>query len=205
MGFPAIAVDIQHLYRTGPLAADRGSRFVLADGRTVYEGDAVTVYAQSLASWLREWGATVIVNDPVRGKLVGPYSRRNREATLANVDAYLACHLNAGRGDYALCEYMASVPAATQGACQALANWILHSGINDPEVRGRQARRLERGERGAVCIQGCGPFVPALILEPFFGDQPRHQPLFETARLQLLGKEIGQGVAAWWRAAHAPT
>ncbi len=204
-GFPAIAIDVQHLYRTGPLAGDRGARFTLPDQRTIYEADAVTLYAQALAEWLRAWGATVLVNDPLRGRLVGPYGRRNREATLARADAYLACHLNAGRGEYALCEYMATLPAATQAQCQALADWILTGGINAPEIRGRQVRRLKDGERGAICIKNVGPFIPALILEPFFGDQPRHQPLFETARLQLLGREIGQGVAAWWRATNAPT
>lgn len=203
--FPAIAVDVQHLYRTGPLANDRGARFTLADGRTIYEADAVTTYAQALTEWLRKWGATVLVNDVTRGRLVGPYSRRNREATLSRVDAYLACHLNAGRGEYALCEYMATVPDATATQAQALADWILTGGINAPEIRGRQVRRLAEGDRGAICIKNVGPFIPALILEPFFGDQPRHQPLFETSRLQLLGKEIGQGVAAWWRATHAPT
>lgn len=216
-GFPTIAVDIQHLYRTGIFAGDRGTRFRMADGRTLYEADAVTTYAQALAAWLRAWGAQVVVNDPARGILVGPYSRRNAQAAtlegrvtaegvvLGHVDAYLACHLNAGLGDYALCEYMATLPAATGTVCQALADWILHGGINDPEVRGRSVKRLVRGERGAVCIQAVAPTVPALILEPFFGDQPRHLPLLETARLVRLGQEIGQGVAAWWRATHAPT
>ena len=46
--------------------------------------------------------------------------------------------------------------------------------------------------------------VAALVVEPFFGDNPRHQAQLTTAAgLASVGEMIGQGVASWWGAGHA--
>lgn len=201
---PTVAIDVQHLYRTGLHARDRGTRFRLQDGRTIYEADAVVSYAQALGLWLTEAGATVITNDPVRGRMVGPYSRRQREARTRGCELYLACHLNAGGGNYSRVEMMSGLPAQTQAQALACGRWIQGSLAYLTELRTQQTAFLRHGDRGAVCIEGCGLALPALLLEPFFGDTPRHQALLSSERLAVVGQLIGHGVAAWWRATHAP-
>lgn len=201
----AVAVDVQHLYRVGLFARDRGSRFRLANGTTVWEADAATLYAQALVAELRGRGAKVLTNNPVRGSLTGYYSARNREATTWGAQLYLACHLNAGGGSYSRIESMRKRPAATATAALALAGWI-HGALGVlPQIRLGQTMVLNHGERGAVCIEGVGPWIPALLLEPFFGDTPKMQDLLAGSELATVGRLIGQGVAAWWRATRAPT
>lgn len=200
-----VAIDVQHLYRVAPNARDRGATFSLADGTTIHEAEAATLYAQALAEYLSARGAAVLVNNPARGSMVGYYSRRNREATLWGAHLYLACHVNAGGGDYSRVEYMRGLAASTAVATTAAAHAV-NDGLSFlPEVRSRQTVLLRHGDRGAVCIERCGPWVAALLLEPFFGDNPKHQRLLSTAGLKTVGQLIGQGVAAWWRATRAPT
>jgi N-acetylmuramoyl-L-alanine amidase len=198
-------VDVQHLYRVGLHARDRGTRFRLANGTTVWEADAATHYAQALTQELRDRGAFVLTNDPVRKWLTGYYSARNRQATAWGAKLYLACHLNAGGGSCSRVEVMRARPAGTATAAIQLAGWI-HGALGAlPQIRLGHTVVLNHGERGAVCIEGVGPWIPALLLEPFFGDTPKMQDLLGGAELATVGKLIGQGVAAWWRATRAPT
>ena len=71
-----VAVDVQHLYRDGKHAGDRGAIFTLEGGARIAEVQATVLYAQALVEWLRSRGAEVLTNDPVHGIMVGPYSRR---------------------------------------------------------------------------------------------------------------------------------
>lgn len=202
-----VAVDVQHLYRASH-PNDRGTIFKLVGGTTVAEAALATGYAQALAEHLRARGATVFVNNPATGMLCGYYSTRNRQAAGLGVHAYLACHVNAGRGGYALLEYMdPQAPGRGSGpgvvGAARLANWIGASLDQFPAVLGYRTNALRHGQRGAVCIEGCGPAVAALVVEPFFGDNPGHQALVSAAGLASVGEVIGQGVASWWGAGHA--
>lgn len=186
-------VDVQHLYRTGLHAHDRGTVYALANGTHIAEADAAIIYAAALTAWLKARGASVLTNDPVTGALTGPYSRRNLLACQWGADCYLACHLNAGGGSYAALEYM----AGTSG--DALASSIGRQIVNDFPLIGRsRSLALNHGQRGAVCIEGVLGHRAAVILEPFFGDTPAVQGMFAPTKLHQLGETIGEGIAQWW-------
>jgi N-acetylmuramoyl-L-alanine amidase len=187
-----VAVDVQHLYKTSnPL--DRGASFELVGGLHLDEAQAVTTYAQALCAWLTARGAAVLTNHPAVPELVGSYYRRLKEAEKWPADAYLACHLDAGNGSYALVEYVAGsagLPLATR----------IGSRLTDdfPEILSSKAVALTRQARGFACIDGFPTDRAAVLVEPFFGDNPRQQGLFSTANLVKVGESIGEGVARWW-------
>ena len=188
-----VAVDVQHLYREGQHAGDHGSTFTLEGGGKIAEAQAAVAYAQALVAWLRARGAAVLTNEPAAGILTGPYSRRNAAALSWGAGAYLACHVNAGGGGYALAEY----PLACEG--QVLGDLIGAELVKRfREIRAHTTRALSPGARGDVCIEGCSKDAPAIVLEPFFGDTPAMQPLFAAGRLTELGEAIGEAVASWW-------
>jgi N-acetylmuramoyl-L-alanine amidase len=187
-----VVVDVQHLYRVGLHANDRGSRFELEDGTHIWEADAALIYADAIADHLEARGVPVLCNDPTRGILTGFYSERNRAAQAWGATAYLACHLNAGRGAYALLEVM-------EGRDDTLASAIGERLVTIPELQRFERRWLKVGDRGSVCIRFVKETIPAVLLEPFFGDQPAHQPLLAFPRLRELGETIAQGITAWWR------
>jgi N-acetylmuramoyl-L-alanine amidase len=188
-----IAVDVQHLYKPPPHDQDRGAVFTLANGTKVCESQIATLYAQALVTWLHSRGATVMCNDLLHGRLTGTYAQRNLDAFHWGAHAYLACHVNAGGGSYCLAEY----PAGTTGG--ALGGSIGACLVDDfRELLSSQLGPLTSGQRGFVCIGECDRSRPAVILEPFFGDNPRHQALIPAARLVAVGESIGEGVARWW-------
>jgi N-acetylmuramoyl-L-alanine amidase len=202
-GFPRIlatrlstlraAVDVQHLYRTGLHRGDRGSRYTLANGTHINEADAALIYAAALTAWLKARSAAVLTNNPITGELTGPYSRRIKAATMWGTDCYLACHLNAGGGSYAALEYLVGSTASGQ-----LADRVRTQLIPFSEIRSTHAVPLAPGQRGEVCLRGFPRSGAALILEPFFGDNPDQQDLFAATKLHQLGETIGEGIAQWW-------
>lgn len=189
-----IVLDVQHVYREGQHAADRGSRYTLGGGVHVWEAAAAVSYAAAARDWLAARGAQVYMNDPTHGILVGPYSRRNAAANALGVHAYLACHVNAGGGNYAAAEYMVGSPGQALGSRIGMA---LVSSFR--EIRSCRCVPLVQGQRGAVCIEGVDRHVSALVCEPFFGDNVRQQALFEGIYLTAIGRAVGIGVAQWWQ------
>jgi len=188
----SIAVDVQHLYRTGLRAKDQGAIYKLEGGGKVTEGWAATQYALALSRFLEDRGARVIRNDPKTNVLVGPYSRRTSQAQSAGCQAYLACHLNAGKGYYALTRYLNPDPA------QFLATCIAHQLDTDfAEILGGKVLVLAPGDRGRVCVAGFGG--AGVLLEPVFGDTPAQQTLLTALGLSRVGQTIGAGVLWWWR------
>ena len=191
-------LDVQHLYQPAR-PRDRGALFTLLDGSHVYETQASTAYAASAGAWLASRGAHVLTNDPVHGILVGPYWTRNRAAAAIHPHAYLACHVNAGGGDYFLAEYMLGSPGAALGAALGSAVQAAF-----PEIRGAKCNPLQRGQRGAICIEAVAHPTVGVVLEPFFGDRMRMQGIFEPAALARLGAAIGEGLATWWARTRPP-
>lgn len=187
-----VVVDVQHLYRASK-PHDKGSEYVLANGTHIAEANAARVYADGLCDWLRERGVAVLTNDPTTSILTGFYSSRNRAAHAFAAHAYLACHLNAGRGGYCLMEYMdATVSKPLADAIGArLATTVT-------EITDFRSQALHAGDRGAVCIERVMPPIAAVLCEPFFGDTPAHQYLLASVNLREIGATIGQGVADWW-------
>jgi N-acetylmuramoyl-L-alanine amidase len=190
-----VAVDVQHLFRTGARARDRGAEFVLvASGAHVNEGDLALLYAQALALGLSNRGAALLAP----GVLTGPYSARNRRANLWGAHAYLACHINAGRGNYARTEHMSMSPGLELGTAIGLRLVRAFPGV----IRKSDTVELHSGDRGAVCIRECSGRTAAVIVEPCFGDNPAHQDLLSAPQLAKMGETIAQGVADWWVASH---
>lgn len=190
-----VAVDVQHLYRTDR-PHDQGTLYVLPDHTHITEGQAATVYAAALAGQLVEWGAETLTNDPARGILTGTYPERNRAADAWGAHVYLACHVNAGGGSYARAEAMASSPDS-----MALATRVLGPLTNQvPVILAGTVAPLRRGDRGPICIDHFPLERAAVILEPFFGDNPRNADLFLGPNLQRIGCCLAAGVAWWWAA-----
>lgn len=187
-----VVLDVQHLYQPAK-PKDRGALFTLLDGSHVYETQASTAYAGHAGAWLASRGARVITNDPAHGILVGPYWTRNRAAAAAGAHAYLACHVNAGGGDYFLAEYMLGTNGAALGT--AIGSTVRTA---FPVIHGAKLNPLQRGQRGAVCIEAVDAKVAAIVLEPFFGDRALHEDIFDPEALARLGAAVGEGVAAWW-------
>lgn len=187
-----VAIDVQHIGRPWPHRGDRGTKFaIVASGTYIWESDCALLYARACAEWLKVRGADVLENDPAVRQ---SYYRRNLEASAAAASVYLACHLNAGHGSYALLEHMKGALGAA-----VLGDHIGPQLVRTfPAILSHQVRALESDQRGAVCIRACDPTVAALIVEPCFGDYGPHQALLIAPMLQKMGEAIGQGVAAWW-------
>jgi hypothetical protein len=197
-----VVVDVQHLYRT-PL--DRGALYTLPNGTHMHETDATLRYAAALTAWFRARGAAVLTNNdtfvPGIGwfRLVGPYSRRHLDALSWRAHAYIACHLNAGGGNYAAMEYLTPSSAGL-----ALSMVMQLRGDFPVTIPRGVARALVPGDRGGVCVEGMG-HLPTVICEPFFGDNVLQQGLFNPPELQAVGESIGEGIARWWEARGAIT
>jgi N-acetylmuramoyl-L-alanine amidase len=187
-----VVVDVQHLYREGPHAGDRGAVFALRGGGTVTEGECAIHYAQAAVSALRDRGATVHTNNVSAHVLVGPYSRRQSQAMVMGADLYLACHVNAGGGAYAAVEYL------DRPECSDVAKAVLSELKGSiPELVLTRTTVLAPGARGAVCLQGFTS-GPAVLLEPFFGDWAGHRRLVGLSGLAEVGAAIARGCGAWW-------
>jgi N-acetylmuramoyl-L-alanine amidase len=189
-----VAVDVQHLYKTDA-PQDRGAIFELPGGFRVAEAQAATTYAQACVAWLSARGATVLTNHLARLELIGSYYRRLKQAEKWGARAYLACHINAGRGSYAALEY----PQGAAGiALSTRIGLSLTDGIK--EILSYKSVPLGPKDRGFACIGSFPTDRAAVLVEPFFGDNPRQQGLLSTPRLVELGEAIGEGVARWWEA-----
>jgi N-acetylmuramoyl-L-alanine amidase len=189
-----VAVDVQHLFKPPPHSADRGTYYRLAaTGAHVYEADCALLYAHALAHMLRGRGAQVMENDPAHAVLTGSYARRNAAATAWHADAYLACHLNAGGGGYALTESLSLSPGLELG--RAIGFRLAR---NFASITQAKIVQLHSQDRGAVCVRGCAARCAAVIVEPLFGDNPAHQGYLIAPELVRLGETIAQGVADWW-------
>jgi N-acetylmuramoyl-L-alanine amidase len=185
------AVDVQHLYRPH-LPNDRGSVYRLSDGSTVTEGHAATMYAEAIAAHLRAAGAAVLTNPD----LSGFYSARQRHAAEWGAHVYLACHVNAGGGAYTLAEY-AHGPGDSAGLCRRIASSLAD---NIAGLVSFSVNELAPDARGHACVAGfAGTHA---LLEPFFGDNPQHQPLLAAPKLKLIGDVIGAAVVNWWTFGH---
>jgi hypothetical protein len=186
-----VALDVQHLWKPPPRHLDRGAVFQLGGGAHVAEADAALVYAAAAARWLREHGADVLENQPTTGIMVGRYPERNRAAAGWGTHCYLACHLNAGGGHYGAFEHLSATPG------DVLAVLLCRAMAAVPEAGPAREVVLHSADRGAICIEACGQ-LPAVICEPFFGDNPPSQPLLTLGGLVRVGEAIAAGVAAWW-------
>lgn len=185
-----VYVDVQHIGKPWPNQGDQGARFELPTGAHVYESDLATTYAGGVVAALVQAGVTVKLNDP---QLRHSYRERNHLAIAWGADVYLACHVNAGGGDF--CQLECREPDS-RGRDLGLA---LGLALADafPALHSYHVTPIHPGLRGWVCIGSCAPETAALIVEPFFGDRIGHRPLMQPAALWALGVTIGAATARW--------
>lgn len=187
-----VALDVQHLYRSGIHAGDRGARFVTSAGRTVWEADYSLAYAQAAGLELVGLGHDVLLNADGTAwgsRFRGPYSVRQQIARAWRADVYIACHVNAGGGSYGRVSWPADSPM--RGRCRVVAA-VLQQAVAAWGTRRVETLPIGTGERGHVCVAAV-PIVPlgAVLLEPFFGDDPIPHALGTMPALgQLLAREI---------------
>lgn len=204
----AVVLDIGH----GP-----GSPTSVHGARSAWavERECVEHYVKAAAEELAIGGA------PVRVLSEGPYHERNQDDLVATADLYVACHVNAGRGTYALALHDHGREQA-RAACAFILNELhqlpgitharrgewghprpqadAYQPLSPPMTVGSRTFHVQAWpERGRVCIAEVPEEVPALVVEPFFIDTPSHRPLTQRRSLREVGRRLAQGILAWRR------
>jgi N-acetylmuramoyl-L-alanine amidase len=192
-----VAIDVQHAFKPWPLQNDRGAVFRLQDGTHVTEFSLAWQYATALAETLERAGHQVLRNAPgAQFPLTGWYSARARQAAAWRAQLYLACHVNAGGGSYALLstaqDMSVDVPPSDVAAWSVsgrIATALRATGM----VTAGKTAGLTVTSRGYACISVARRLgIPAVLVEPFFGDNPGVMILDHPA----FCAEIGQAIAA---------
>jgi len=112
---------------------------------------------------------------------------------------YVACHLNAGRGDYGL----VIADARSKGG-QSAARHVADALDALPELRrvvvGTTAAEGSDWPRAWSTIDGifAGPAnLSGICFEPCFIDRPEHRPLLTAEGLERIGAALVDGALAW--------
>lgn len=194
-------LDRQHFGKPHPKEDDRGVP-VDRDGdghAETTEADLTPRYIAAAKAAFEAAGHTVTLVP------TGWYSTRHawvcedatRLTAVQRPAAYIACHLNAGGGDYGL---LVHDPRSTRGA--ALAQQVsasLREAFSVAELRrvvvsGDSAR----WSNAFATIKGiyAGPsWLSGICFEPVFVDH--HRPLLTDANLDRIGVALAEGVMAW--------
>jgi N-acetylmuramoyl-L-alanine amidase len=189
-----IALDRQHAGVPSRAYADAGAWADLdGDGRRdVHEQEALLtpVYMLAAEVRLRELGHAVV---PISD---GQYADRHRRTNGYEADVYVACHLNAGGGDYGL-----AVHDTRSASGKALAGHVVRSlTAACPELRRGVVGDTQGFPRALACIDGVFTGKPVgLCFEPCFMDRPEHQVLLTPAGLQRIGRALADGIDAFLR------
>lgn len=164
------------------------------------EANLTPLYIDPAKKLLEEMGHTVYVLDS------GWYSdRHNRACEIAANNpgmrvAYLACHVNAGGGDYAV-----MIHDARSGGGKGLANH-LSAAICDHNLTGirrslvRSASADNAWKRGYTTIKGIysGPAnISGVCLEPYFIDREEHRYLTTVQGGQEIAEALVDGLVRW--------
>lgn len=196
-----IAIDVQHSGRAFPHQGDRGARFTLPDRTHTWEAELARKYADGMLAWLLAVGQLARTNEPASGFLVGPYSRRARQAQEWGATLYLACHVNAGGGRYPLVGFVRRgdqdiLPASIAARIGTDVLGRLRSEFSC--LRGGELRRYGYLTLGGGTIRPATELgIPALLIEPFFGDELGAQrQLILGDQLANLGGVIAGAVRA---------
>lgn len=197
-----VAVDVQHGWRPAPHKGDRGARFVCADGTVRWEIELALEYAQGIVRELRAVGVPVLVNDPAAGTLVGRYSDRARQAQGWGATVYLACHVNAGEGRYALSGFTHLGGTDLLPARSSRIGVEILTQLRDrfTALRGGELKRYGPLTFGGGTIRPAARLgIASVLVEPFFGDNALHRAQL-IPQLGELGATIGRAVKAAWLA-----
>ena len=189
-----IILDRQHRGRASK-PKDAGAAF-----KGYVEADLVERYIAVATQELKRLGHRVEV------LLSGEYGSRHVEAiALAKASKerclYVACHVNAGGGRYALVEHDSRSKGGAAAAAIVAREFALRLA---PEVNTGKVVALGSADRGFACIDGiyAGPAnLSAVLFEPGFIDSSQHAGLWTTAGLSRIGVALAAGCDAWGRAA----
>lgn len=184
-----ILLDRQHAGK--PDKQDHGA----VHGELV-ETDLTLAYGNHLVTYLRERGHTVICYG--WPGFVGSYAQRQAMAVeVAKAHPlerciYVALHVNAGGGTYALVEYDARSAGGAKVA-RALAASL--DGL--AEVTAGKVEAMDSGTRGFVCLAGiyAGPSnLCGVLVEPGFIDSDAHASLWTAEGLARVAGALGVGL-----------
>ncbi len=197
-------LDIQHL--GGPNPRSLGASFDLNGDGSIeqHEHEArLTPYYAAACSYV-----LAIQGIPVAFEPVQPSSyvqRHHRAVQLARMHperriAYIACHVNAGAGDYAACFYHGDRPHDIE-LCTHVADNLRPL----PELS-RSLVFPACGDdwtmRARSCLSGLADAprnLSAMVLEPCFIDQPKHRDLLTGEGLRRIGGALAAGIISWGR------
>lgn len=109
---------------------------------------------------------------------------------------YVACHLNAGGGDYGM---VGHDPRSSTG--RDIARYVADQVEWRLPVSRCRVEALEgRWARGLSCIEGIysGPAnIAGILYEPLFLDHPRHTAAIEAEGLRWAGLALASGLLGW--------
>lgn len=207
-----VILDRQHAGKPGrgPGEArpeDMGAAMRTPDGRVAHEADLVMEYITEARAVLEAEGAQVRVIDPLTEPPRMSYGARQERAkwwarqSPGSKVAYVACHLNAGHGDYAI---LGHDPRSQDG--RAVAEHVADAlDLTVPVLSRIRVEALTgKWARGLPCIEGIysGPAnLCGMLYEPLFVDHPSHQHYIQTGGLRDVGACLARGIIAWARAA----
>lgn len=170
--------------------------------RDTMEADLTPFYIAAARAHLESAGTAVRIIDPLTdGPRLSYGARQERAKWWAKQHpdhelVYLACHLNAGGGDYAITGHD---PRSASG--RAVAQFIaLQLATLPPVSRSRVEALRDAWARGLPCIEGVysGPGnVRGVLLEPLFVDHREHVKFIEAGGLTQVGNAIADGLLAW--------
>ena len=197
-----LILDIQHAGRASK-PSDLGAAADLdGDGkieRDEHEARLTPVYAQAAQDLAAADGVRVLRIDG------GEYPTRHRVAVeLAASDPgrrwlYVACHLNAGGGDYGLVIHDSRSQAGRLAAEAVRAEVAKLPGLRRA-LAGATSAEGSDWPRAWSTIRGIydGPAnLSAICFEPCFMDQPAHRPLLTKAGLDQIGAALFRGAVLW--------
>jgi hypothetical protein len=197
-----LIIDIQHAGRASRPNDLGASADLDGDGRVeVHEHEArlTPIYGMFARTKAEAGGVQVLWLEG------GEYGWRHKaaiEVAKSQPDRrwlYVACHLNAGKGDYGLV-----IADARSKAGQSAARHIADALDTLPELRrvvvGTTAAEGSAWPRAWSTIDGifAGPSnLSGICFEPCFIDRQEHRPLLTAEGLERIGAALVDGALAW--------
>lgn len=188
-----IVLDRQHVGKPGQNDMGAWGDFDKDAKTEVQELEAILTgfYGLYCEVRLRELGHNVIsLSD-------GFYSERHKRACLYGADAYIALHLNAGKGEYSSCFYDYRSTKGKLLADSIATEFKKKLPVSDALVR--ETKPDGQFPRPWGCINGVFSGKPvACLVEPLFIDNFKHQQFLSSeSNIHMLGCTLAEGIHNW--------
>jgi len=191
MSLLTVILDYQHFGKPGK--NDKGA---FANGK--HETDLTWKYIEAAKAELKSKGHRVVVLKS------GYYGTRHRRAiALAGnnperMHAYIACHVNAGGGDYSVCLY----DHRSKNGIELADDVRTELGKAFPQIRRHLTKPASpvAWTNGFNTIKGvfAGPSnLSGVCFEPAFIDNLKHQSCLTPDGLERMGRALAAGCIAW--------